>query len=209
MKRLFVDIDTQNDFMDPNGALYVAGALKLIPNFNKLLDCATEVKDNFLIGSMDTHNFQSREFEENGGPFPPHCVKGTWGWCKYYGLLSPRSRVLYDGLKFEDVAAIFRTNCSAMYFEKDANSIFESYSFLVFMKRIWNLAPEIYVFGLATEYCVKCAAIGFLEYGYKVNVVTDAIAPVTAQGGLNTLEEFRSLGIKLVTTQDVIDGCKE
>ena len=72
--KIFYDIDTQNDFMNKNGALYVPGAEEIKPNIRALTAYAR--KNNMqLVGSVDAHPENDPEFEV----FPPHCIKNTKG----------------------------------------------------------------------------------------------------------------------------------
>jgi nicotinamidase/pyrazinamidase len=82
--KIFYDVDTQNDFMNKTGALYVPGAEELKPNLRKLTDFAR--KNNILmLGSVDRHfgteQYKDREGElaRFGGPFPDHCMNNTEG----------------------------------------------------------------------------------------------------------------------------------
>ncbi|MBN2051887.1 isochorismatase family protein [Candidatus Woesearchaeota archaeon] len=83
---IFYDVDTQHDFMDKDGALYVPGAEDIKPNLKKLTDYASASSHPIrIIGSMDVHHgtseYKSMEGELNryGGPFPDHCMIGTRG----------------------------------------------------------------------------------------------------------------------------------
>jgi nicotinamidase/pyrazinamidase len=82
--RIFYDVDTQNDFMNKDGALYVPDAELIKPNLKLLTNFARE---NIvpLIGSVDKHfgtpEYKHREGElaRWSGPFPDHCMDGTFG----------------------------------------------------------------------------------------------------------------------------------
>ncbi len=87
--KIFYDVDTQNDFMNKDGALYVPDAELIKPNLEKLTDFA---KNNFIpvLGSVDNHfgtedhKHQELELAKWGGPFPDHCMDGTLGQLKVY-----------------------------------------------------------------------------------------------------------------------------
>lgn len=70
MKRLFLDIDTQIDFVFPSGALYVPGAEKILPAVAALNRYA-----KFLISTACSHSENDPEFKA----WPPHCIAGTAG----------------------------------------------------------------------------------------------------------------------------------
>ena len=73
-KTVFVDIDTQFDFMNPKGTLNVPDAEDIIDNIKKLFGYAKEHKIK-ILSSTDAHKIDDPEFKL----FPPHCVKGTSG----------------------------------------------------------------------------------------------------------------------------------
>ncbi|MGH9563838.1 MAG: isochorismatase family protein, partial [Terracidiphilus sp.] len=63
---------------------------------------------------------------------------------------------------------------------------------------------EFVVFGVVTEFCVRCAAKGLLERDRKVSVVTDAIETLNADDSRHTLNELQSLGARLINTQGAL-----
>ena len=71
---VFVDVDTQVDFMLPAGKLYVTGAEQLIPNLAKLLTWA-RAYNILVLSTADAHTPNDPEFAQ----WPPHCVVGTPG----------------------------------------------------------------------------------------------------------------------------------
>jgi len=87
MKTIFYDVDTQNDFMNKNGALYVPNAELIKTNLAKLTRYACE-QGIPIFGSVDRHfgtpEYKEREAEltQNGGPFPNHCMDKTDGQLK-------------------------------------------------------------------------------------------------------------------------------
>jgi nicotinamidase/pyrazinamidase len=81
---IFYDVDTQHDFMDKTGALYVPKAELLKPKLRKITNYA-RIHQIPLLGSVDRHfgteEYKSRESELKkwGGPFGNHCMAGTEG----------------------------------------------------------------------------------------------------------------------------------
>src|SRR5262245_11720479 len=74
---VFVDIDTQFDFMDKGGSLYVPGAEEIVPNLRKLISFAKD-RSVPVVASVDAHPADDPEFAQ----FPPHCVRDTPGQLK-------------------------------------------------------------------------------------------------------------------------------
>ena len=75
MKVVFWDVDTQIDFMEPAGKLYVPGAEEIRLNLAYLTNMGSGVR---LSGSVDAHAPHDPEFNE----WPEHCVYGTPGQLK-------------------------------------------------------------------------------------------------------------------------------
>ena len=70
----FFDVDTQIDFMDPAGKLYVPHAEDIIPRLVQLMTYARQRKIP-VLSSADAHAPDDPEFKI----WPPHCVTGTRG----------------------------------------------------------------------------------------------------------------------------------
>src|SRR4051794_38432521 len=82
--RVFVDVDTQFDFMDPRGRLYVPQAEAIVPALKRLFEVARRERIP-VISSADNHSPDDAEFAR----FPPHCVRGTPGQQKIAETLLP------------------------------------------------------------------------------------------------------------------------
>jgi len=214
MDKIFVDVDVQRDFCEPDGALYVAGS----PNdvLRKLVRHAVD-KRIPILGSVDSHAWDAWEFASSGrkGPngeqpnFPDHCVKGTPGWLKVDGTL-PKSFRFVPNVAETPIESIvdevLRGDTGGVYFEKEVYSMFANPMAERFVKMLVERAgatPEFFVFGIATDYCVRAAALGLAERGYRTVLLTDAIAGITPQGVEEALAEMRKVGVRLSTTTEL------
>ena len=76
-KEILIVVDTQNDFLLEDGSLYIGHDTSTLRK-----KIATYVRDfeGKIFVTQDTHEADSCEFKENGGPFPAHCVLNTKGW---------------------------------------------------------------------------------------------------------------------------------
>src|SRR5687767_13068311 len=90
LHRIFVDIDTQFDFMDPAGKLYVPGAEQLGGPMEKLFTYAARAEIP-VLSSVDEHAPDDPEFRQ----WPPHCVRGTPGQSKLPITIMARSATLH------------------------------------------------------------------------------------------------------------------
>ena len=198
----FVDVDTQFDFMDPQGKLYVPGAEKLIPNLQRLTEWACR-RSVPIVASADCHPADDPEF----GQFPPHCVAGTPGQKKIPETLGrrvlmvenrplepwPPMRLNASILPYDQILLL--KQCFSLFGNANADTLFRKLS-----------ARRYVVYGVATDYCVKAAVLGLRSRGCRVEVVEDAIAPVDPKTGDLALAEMRAAGAELTDTETVLSG---
>lgn len=189
-------VDAQKDFMLPGGKLYVPGAEKLLPNIRRLVDAAREGRA-FLVSHGCFHTPDDPEFAQ----FPPHCVKGT-----------PGSEFVPEALtdQHHRVPNSPRTNLpenvrekKQIVLEKQTLDIFQTHHGEKLLKH-FHPNSEFFVFGVVTEYCVRLAAKGLLERGYKVTIIEDAIETLDPKIGRETLSELKALGAKFATTDQAL-----
>ncbi len=191
-KIIFWEVDTQADFMLPEGKLYVPGAEKLLPNIRKLTDAARQGRV-FLVSHGCYHAPNDPEF----AMFPPHCIKETAGSAfvpqalteKLITVPNEPTAVLPDDLSQYQQSLL----------EKQTLDIFESRHAAQVIERLEHDA-EFVVFGVVTEYCVRLAAKGLLQRGRRVSVVEDAIETLKPEDGARAIAELQALGAKMITT---------
>ncbi|HUE01986.1 MAG TPA: isochorismatase family cysteine hydrolase [Bryobacteraceae bacterium] len=190
MTTVFVDVDTQIDFMFPAGALYVPGAERVLPAIARLNHFAA-AQGIPLVSTTDAHAEDDPEFRQ----WPPHCVAGTAGQIKAPETLLPeRSK-----LGLEPGASI--ALAAQIVVEKQALDVFTNPNFPALLDRLQ--AGRYVVYGVATDYCVRCAMAGLLATGKPVILVTDAIAAVSPADGARAIDEFVSRGGTLTTAAAV------
>jgi nicotinamidase/pyrazinamidase len=213
--RIFVDVDIQVDFCDPNGALFVKGS----PNdlFKQLTTFAVG-KGIPIVGSVDSHAWDAWEFASNDRPapagskpnFPDHCVKGTPGWLKLPGTLPPRFRFIPnvpDAPLEEPVRELKEGLTQGVYFEKEVYSFFANPLAERFLRElVGGSSPEFIVYGVATDYCVKAAAMGLAERGFRATLLEDAMAGITPEGTTRALADMKAAGVKISRSSDVLGG---
>ena len=197
---IFWDVDTQADFMLPGGNLYVPGAERLIPNLNRLTNAAREDRV-LIIGDVCVHAPNDPEFRQ----FPPHCVIGTPG-----AEIIPETRadrVLFIPNRSRAIVPQDLSIYQQVILEKQTLDVFDNPNTQIVLERVARFTDrgaEIFVFGVVTEYCVRLAAKGLLERGRRVALVRDAIETLNAEEGAKTIEELKSLGARLVTTDQAL-----
>lgn len=212
MRRILVDVDTQHDFVDPTGALHVPAEPGVREAIATALQEAQAAGDP-IVGSVDSHAYDAWEFASNGGPFPPHCVKGTPGWLRVWHDLPTRTRFVPmqvlagvadpgvaniagearegEGPRVLDAAALAAEALAGvgLYFEKEVYSLFSNPAAEPVLTRLVEAlggpaAVRFEVIGYCTGgYCVDAAALALVERGYQVRVRAAATAAIGGGSG--------------------------
>ncbi|MGO8789194.1 MAG: cysteine hydrolase family protein [Terriglobia bacterium] len=189
----FFDVDTQVDFMYPTGRLYVPSAEQIVPNLKRLMDYARE-NDVPVISSADAHQPDDPEFKI----WPPHCVIGTPGQRRIPETSFPSSVVIPCRPSAFDPPARWR---GQFIVEKPTYTPEDNPNFGAILHALGTRSAV--VFGVATEFCVRAVALALCTRGFRVDVVIDAIKPITEDGGHKALEEMAAAGARMVTTAEV------
>jgi len=198
---VFLDVDTQVDFMSPGGALYVPGAEEIVPNLARLMEHARE-QNIPVISSADAHTPDDPSFAQ----WPPHCVVGTPGQRRISATQSA-SPLLIPNRPAAFHPPLDWTRQIVLEVEKQAYSVAANANFEAVLAA---LGPSRFVvFGVATEYCVKESALALRALRLPVDLVLDAVRPLTEDGGPRAIQEMVAAGVRLVTTDEVCSGLLE
>jgi nicotinamidase/pyrazinamidase len=170
MRTVFLDVDTQLDFVVPAGALYAPGAEGILPMVARLNEFAVR-SGGLLISTMDAHAENDPEFQA----WPAHCVKGALGQRK---------------------AAETLVGPSQRFLEKQSVDCF---TVPALEEMLREYAPErCIVYGVVTEICVFHAARGLVDRGYRVEIVEDAVKELDAARAEAMRGEFRFVRASLI-----------
>ena len=162
-------VDVQNDFC-PGGALAVPDGDRVVPVLNRCLIDATR-HGLRVYASRDWHPAVSDHFVAYGGPWPPHCVQHTAGAEFHPDLRLPSSTVVIT--KGDDP---HQHGYSAFDGHTD-----EGRSLLEDLRA--HDIEEIYIGGLATDYCVRESVLDARRAGVRVTVLEDAVAGIDMKRG--------------------------
>jgi nicotinamidase/pyrazinamidase len=184
-------VDVQNDFC-PGGALGISGGDRIIPVLNRYIKYF-ELEDLPIIVTRDWHPKVTKHFQQFGGVWPIHCIEGSYGAQFHPKLQLPKeAQVLSKGMDPEEdsYSAFHATDSSGM-------------TLADLLKNLGVL--QIYIGGLATDYCVKYSVLDALRDGLEAFVLTDAIAGVNLQPADSNaaLEEMVGRGAKKTTCEEI------
>ena len=203
--KAFIIVDMQNDFM-PWGNFPVPKGDEIIPIINQLI-----AKFTLVLAAQDWHPPDHMSFAVNHAGkspgdvikvddieqilWPVHCVRDTYG-----------SELITD-LKKESIAAIFY---------KGTDRMVDSYSTFYDNARLKSTGladyltsrgvQELYIAGVATDYCVLYSALDALEHGFEVHVISDACRAINLNPGdeAKAFQLMQEKGAKIITSAEVL-----
>lgn len=193
---VFVDVDTQRDFLEPTGALYVPGSETIVPNLKRLTEFARSRRIPILATAC-AHALDEPDPE----PFPPHCLIGTSGQKRIDATawIGPGGQVIEL-----DQAGDLETLPHHLTLHKNRYDVFTQPSADPVIARYSAIAPRFVVYGVATDYCVKSMVDGLLDRGQKVVLVTDAIQAIDGSVAEALIAGWEARGVVLTRTDAVV-----
>lgn len=205
MKKALLVVDVQNDFL-PGGALGVDEGDQVVPLVNQLIHQPFDL----MVASLDWHPKNHGSFADTHGKqvgdqitlqgmdqilWPIHCVQDTPG------------AAFSNDLDYEHFHRVFQKGTDK---EVDSYSAFFDNGHLKatgmgeYLKE--NGVTDLYVAGLATDYCVKFSVLDALHLGFRVFVIRDACRPVnlSPDDEEKALAEMKEAGAMVTTTEQVL-----
>lgn len=181
---VLVVVDCQNDFMSPDGALYVPGAELVTYEVAESIRQAE--KFDWIIVTQDWHSKEDYAKSSESKLFPEHCTENTWGAELVYGV----TEALHDAF----------VDAKILYFKKPVFDIWAgSLDFVDTVTKELKPKDAIYVCGVATNYCVYQAIKGFIEAGFKnVTMLTKAVKEIPDETYEPRMRELEKLGVKFM-----------
>jgi nicotinamidase/pyrazinamidase len=180
-KRALIVVDVQNDFC-PGGALAVTQGDEVVRPLNKLIEEFLE-RGEPVFKSRDWHTEKTKHFAAYGGTWPVHCVQNTKGAEFHPDLIDDMHiRVISKGLG-----------------DADCYSAFDETDLALQLHRLG--VEEVWIGGLATDYCVKNTVLDALKEGFRVKALENAMraVEVNAGDGERAIAEMREAGAEIIS----------
>jgi nicotinamidase/pyrazinamidase len=179
MKALLI-VDVQNDFCT-GGTLAVPNGEKVVPIINNIMD-----RFDVIVASKDWHPENTKHFEK----WPVHCVQNTYG------------ASFYPQLEDSKIQEVFLKGTST---EDDGYSAFEATSSDLEKYLKSKNIKDLYVCGLATDYCVLSSALDALKTGFNVFIIEDAVRGVDVVKGdvERAIEEMKHKGVVFIHSDQI------
>lgn len=197
-------VDVQNDFL-PGGALAISQGNQIIPVINSiqplfpLIVAAKDWHPANHISFASIHGKKPGESIEIKGVkqelWPDHCVQGTVGADFSSQLLTQKIQKIF--FKGSDPLI---DSYSAFY----DNAHLHSIGLDIYLQQAG--VTDLYIVGLATDYCVKFSTLDGLKLGFNVFVIVDGCCGIDLKPGdvTNALREMEKAGAKLISSQDLL-----
>jgi nicotinamidase/pyrazinamidase len=178
-------VDAQIDFC-PGGALPIEHGDAVVPVLNRWIAAARDAGVP-VFASRDWHPRHHLSFAESGGQWPVHCVQDSRGARFHPDLRLPDSTtIVTKGVRFDrDQYSAFDETGLATELHKQR------------VRRLW-------VGGLAQDVCVRATVLDARREGFDAIVITDAVRPVTHEGGKRADEDMSQAGACFATTTDLL-----
>ena len=184
-----VVVDVQNDFTDPAGGLAVADAEAILPEVNARVAACRDA-GGLVVYTQDWHPPRTPHFATDGGPWPVHCVAGTWGAELHPGLVVD-GPVVRKGVGGEDGYSGFsvRDPVSGEVDRTELGGLLDAHG-----------VGRVVVVGLAGDVCVAATAEDAATLGYAVTVPLAATRMVELHpgDGARAVERLRAAGVEVV-----------
>ena len=198
-RRVLWDVDTQVDFVHPDGKLAVPGAMEAVPAMARLVEAARAAGIPH-IASADDHELTDAEISEEpdySSTYPPHCLRGTRGAARI-----PETEQ-------QDPVPLALTDVPGKWL-RGREFLLHKKSFDVFTNPNTDhvlalLDPdEVVLFGVATDVCNDAAIRGLLARGRSVAFVEDASRGLDEARTAACLSSWRAGGVRFVTSETVL-----
>jgi nicotinamidase/pyrazinamidase len=190
---LLFDVDTQIDFLVPEGRLYVVDSENIRPKLQVLTTWAGE-QGVPVISTACAHQPNDSELQVYG----QHCMTGTPGQQKVPETLLPNRVVVPNRpIALGDLRTFQQVILEKQEFDFATNPNSRQ-ALQQFGERL-----EILLCGVVTEICVAAAARSLFDWGHKVSVIWDAVAGLDSTKAQAFADELIGRGGRLVTVGDV------
>ena len=210
MKRnqtIFWDVDTQFDFMKPQGALYVRGAEEIIDKVSEVRRFALD-NGYSILSDVDWHRRDNPEISRQPDmktTFPPHCMAGTPGAERVGDLGSvPIDYVEIDEADLAQLRKLVQKDQLHIVIRKQNLNVFDNPNT---HKLVDLIRPKhVIAFGVALDCCVYYVLRELSKHkGVELSLLTDATKGLHTRPDEDVYEELRQRGVEITTFEKIVD----
>jgi nicotinamidase-related amidase len=189
----FLDLDTQKDFLYPNGACYLRRAEKVLPVLRKLSDFAQE-RGFPVISTICVHE----EDDKNFHGLLPHCRRGKDGAHKVPESLLLQNRTIENRLLDRNLAFLVE-QYNQLILEKSDFSFFANPNAT---RLLAALGKNVFVYGCFEE-TIQQTVVGLLQRQLQVVIVEDACVLMQAIMAKKFLGILETQGVRRISSRQL------
>ncbi len=204
-KTIFWDVDTQFDFMKPQGALYVPGAEEIIDKVGQVRRFALE-NGYSILSDVDWHRLDNPEISQQPDmktTFPPHGMAGTPG-AERVGDLGdvPIDYVEIDEVDLAQLRKLVQKDQFHIVIRKQSLNVFDNPNT---HKLVDLIRPEhVIAFGVALDCCVYYVLSELSKHkGVRLSLLTDATKGLHTRPDEEVYDELRQRGVEITTFDQI------
>lgn len=196
---MFFDVNTQRDFILPDGKLSVKGVERIVPTLAALTTLAHRLNIR-IVASVDRHFPGDPELIRNGGKYPDHCMDGTPGQRKIDETAPLKPLYIENRDMTEAELETALAHRGEIVIEKQRFDVFAgNRNAPALLAQLLSNYSDVVIYGVYTEVCVAGAVNGMLRLrGPNLHIVTDAIADIGADAPAY-LAAWKASGVELLT----------
>jgi nicotinamidase/pyrazinamidase len=208
---IFWDVDTQYDFMQPDGKLYVPGAETIISKVDEVRRFALE-NGYSMIADIDWHSRDNEEISETPDfkqTFPPHCMAGEPGG-ERVGFLGdvPIQYIEIDEMDTDAIRPLICKEQFHIVIRKESLDVFDNPNTDKLVKLVEP--KKVIVFGVALDCCVYCVVRGLSKFpDIRLCLLRDVVKGLDVRPEQEILDEFSRMGVEMTELADVVNRLRK
>lgn len=191
---IFIDMDTQNDFFDPKGAMPIKGASEIRDNLKRLTNHAKKHSIKIFSG---VESFKRCKDDDNR----KFCYSGTNGQKKIPETHVKNACVIRTDDESMNYESMLK-KCEQIILEKSDFKFFDNPHALKLLKK--TRIKNCIVYGIAIDYGIERVVLDLIENGFKVWIPVDAVKPINEENREPVMKELRSKGAEMWSTDSII-----
>jgi nicotinamidase/pyrazinamidase len=199
---IFYDIDTQRDFVLPDGKFHVAGAEAIVPKLKTLTDLAHDQKVR-IVCSVDCHAPGDPMLKSWGGPYPDHCLAGTPGAQKI-DETAPLNPLYLKNKEYapSEIQQVLDHHGEIIFQRQQFEALANNAHLRAILRLVLRPYKDIVIYGVYVEVCADREITALVGLGPKLHVVKDAVV-CSGIEPKSFFEKWQQAGVELITLDEL------
>jgi nicotinamidase/pyrazinamidase len=199
---IFYDINTQRDFILPDGKFHIPGAEKMVPAWKVITDLARDQKVQ-IVCSVDCHTPGDPILKSWGGPYPDHCLAGTPGQQKI-DETAPLNPMMLENKEYtpDEIQKVLTHKGEIVFRRQQFEKLADNAHLSAILRLVLRPYKDIVMYGVYTETCVDREISAIVNVGPKLHLLRDAVAIVGGESPTFNAK-LQQEGVELLSVDDL------